>query len=187
MVLLAALLLGSVPLLAAWKGIAVNALIQDPVGTAGLRWQTGFLYKIGILLWGAITTSCFLGAAMWKRNGATEVFHAFLLTSGALTLFFALDDVFQLRTEFHDHLGLPEVAVFSIYAVALCVFVVVFKRTMLRTEYVVLVAAVALFVVWLALRLFGVEHVVRYGFMLAGQLTLMLYFFRTSAYGVDSG
>jgi hypothetical protein len=180
------ILLGSVALLSAWKGMAVNSLIVDPVNTAELRWQTGFLYKISILIWGAITASCLLGAATWKHNGAGRAFHAFLLTSAALTLFFALDDVFQSRAEFSDHLGLPEVAMFAIYAAVLCVFAIVFGSTMLRTEYVVLAAAATLLVVWLVLRHFGVERVAQDGIKLVGQLTLLLYFFRTSSYGVGS-
>ena len=75
---------------------------------------------------------------------------------------------------------------FAIYAVVLCVFAIVFGSTLLRTEYVVLAAAVALFVVWLGLRQFDVERAVQDGVRLVAQLTLLLYFFRTSAYGMDS-
>ena len=74
---------------------------------------------------------------------------------------------------------------FAVYAVVLCVFAIVFRSTLLRTEYVVLAAAVALFVVWLVLRQVGVELAVQDGVRLVAQLTLLLYFFRTSAYGAD--
>ena len=186
--LLSAVLIGIVVLVAAWKDMPVSSLTRDAATTAGLPFYAGFLYNISILVWGAITASCLLGAATWKRNGDAHAFHAFLLTSAALTLVFALDDVFQLRGDLYpDHLGLPEVAVFAIYAAVLCVFAIVFGSTMLRTEYVVLAAAVALFVVFLALRHFAVEPILlQHGVKLVGQLTLLLYFFRTSAYGVDS-
>ena len=187
MTLLSVALLGFVVLLAAWKDMPVSSLTRDPVVTAALRWQTGFLYKIAILLWGAITATCLLGAATWKRNGGAHALRAFLLASAALTLVIALDDVFQLRGELYpDHLGLPEVAVFAFYAVVLCVFAIVFRSTMLRTDYLVLAAAVTLFVLWLVLRQFGVERAVQDGVKLVGQLTLLLYFFRTSVYGVKS-
>ena len=186
--LLSVVLIGTVVLVAAWKDMPVSWLTRDTATTAGLKFYTGFLYDIGILIWGAITASCLLGAATWRRNGESRAFRSFLLASAALTLVFALDDVFQLRGElFPDHLGLSEVAVFAIYAVVLCVFAIVFGSTMLRTEYVVLAAAVASFVVFLALRHFAVEPILlQHGVKLVGQLTLLLYFFRTSVYGMDS-
>jgi len=185
-VVVSAVLLGVVLLLAAWKDLSVSSLIRDPVGTAGLRWQTGFLYKISLLSWGATTASCLLGAAIWRRIGETSALPGFLLASAALTLIFAVDDAFQLRAEFYDHLGLPEVLMFALYAVLLCVFAIVFGSTMLRTEYIVLAAAVTLFAAWLGLRHFGVERVVQDGVKLVGQLALLLYYFRTSAYGMKS-
>ena len=79
---------------------------------------------------------------------------------------------------------------FAIYAVVLCVFAIVFRSTMLRTEYVVLAAAVTLFVVWLGLRHFGVERRrFRTESSSLGQLTRLLYFFRTRSplQALDSG
>ena len=184
---LSMVLVGLVVLVAAWKDTPVSSLTRDTASTAGLPWWTGFLYNISILLWGSITACCLLGAATWRRNRDARAFRAFLLASAALTLIFALDDVLQLHGELNDHLGVNEVAVFAIYAAVLCVFAIVFGSTILRTEYVVLAAAVTLFVVFLALRHFAVERVLlQDGVKLVGQLTLLLYFFRTSAYGVDS-
>jgi len=184
-VLLAAVILGFVLLLAAWKDFPLSSLSRDPVGTAGLRWQTGILYKAGVFLWGAITATCLLGAAVWRRRGDRRTFRAFLTASAALMLVFALDDVFQFRAELLDHLGLSEVAVFGIYAAALAVFAVVFRSTLLRTEYGVLAATVALSLAWLALRHVAAESVLlQDAVRLVGQLTLLLYFYRTSAYGL---
>lgn len=186
-VLLAAGLLGTVVLVAAWKDVSVSSLTRDTATTAGLKYYAGFLYHIGILVWGATVASCLLGAAIWSRNSDAHALRAFLLASAALMLVFALDDVFQLRGELYpDHLGLSEIAVFAVYAMALCVFAIIFGSTMLRTEYIVLAAAAALFVVWLGLRQFGFERAFQDGVKLVGQLTLLLYFFRTSAYGIDS-
>jgi len=182
--LLAAVVLGFVGVLAAWKDIPVNSLSRDPVSTAGLRWQTGILYKTGVFIWGAIAATCLLGAAVWARRGDARSVRAFLLVSAALTLVFALDDVFQFRGELLDHLGLSELAVFAVYAVVLGVFAIVFRSTLLQTEYGVLVATIALFVAWLGLRYFAAESVfAQEAVKLVGQLTLLVYFFRTSAYG----
>lgn len=182
---LAAVVLGFVVVLAAWKDIPVSSLSRDPVNTAGLRWQTGILYKAGVFLWGAIAATCLLGAAVRRGDRDVRTFRAFLLASAALTLVFALDDVFQFRGELLDHLGLSEVAVFAVYAVVLAIFAIVFRSTLLQTEYVVLVATVALFVAWLALRQVAADRVfLQEAVKLVGQLTLLIYFFRTSAYGV---
>lgn len=184
--LLTVLLLGGAVLVAAWKNIPLSSLTRDPVLTEGLRWQTGLLYKIGVLVWGAITATCLLGAAMWRRDGNAHRFAAFLLASAILTLFFALDDVFQFRGELYpDHLGLPEVAVLAVYVVVLAVFVIVFRAILLRTDYVLLAAALVLAVLWLGLRYVAVEEAVQDAVKLVGQLTLLLYFFRVSAYGLQ--
>ena len=185
MVLLAAVVLGFVVVLGAWKDLPLSSLARDPVGTAGLRWQTGILYKTGVFLWGAVAATCLLGAAVWRGDRDMRTFRGFLLASAALTIVFALDDVFQFRGEILDHLGLSEVAVFAVYAVALAIFAIVFRSTLLQTEYGVLVATVALFVAWLALRHFAADRVfLQEAAKLLGQLTLLIYFFRTSAYGV---
>ena len=182
--LLAAVVLGFVMVLAAWKDIPISSLTRDPADTAGLRWQTGMLYKAGVFLWGAITATCLLGAAIWKRLGEARTLRTFLLVSAALTTVFALDDVFQFRGELLDHLGLSEMAVFAVYAVVLVIFAIAFRSTLLQTEYGVLVATIALFVAWLGLRHFAAESVfAQEAVKLVGQLMLFVYFFRTSAYG----
>lgn len=179
-------LLGLVVFVAAWKDLPASSLTRDPVVTEGLRWQTGFLYKIGMLLWGAVTATCLLGAATWRGDDGARGLRSFLWASAAVILLLALDDTFQLRGELYpDHLGLPEVAVLAFYAVVLGIVAIVFRSTLLRTEYVVLAAAAALFVLWLVLRQSGAERAVQDGVKLAGQLMLLLYFFRTSAYGTD--
>lgn len=181
-----ALLLGALAV-ATWKDLAVSTLTRDPLETAGLRWQTGFLYKVSLLIWGGTAMTCLLGAAIRRRAGDAHALHAFLLGSAALTLVFAVDDVFQLRVEYLDHLGLPEVTVFVVYVVVLCVFAAAFGRILLRTEYGVLAAALVLFVAWLGLRQAGAGLAVQDGVRLLGQLVLLLYFFRTSAYGTSPG
>jgi len=183
---LSAILVGAVVAVAAWKNVPMSSLTRDPVESGGLRWHAGFLHSISILVWGALTASCLLGAATWRRSGGERVLRAFLLVAAALTLLVGLDDIFQFRGELYpDHLGLSEVAVLVIYAVVLCILAVVFGPTMLRTEWIVLAAAVAVLVVWLGVRHFDVERAVQDGLKLVGQLTLLLYFFRTSVYGLN--
>lgn len=180
-------LLGIVLLVAAWKDLPVSTLTRDPLETVGLRWQTGFLYKVSLLIWGGTAMTCLLGAAIRRSDRNARALRAFLLGSAALILVFGVDDVFQLRVEYLDHLGLPEATVFAVYGVALCVFAVVFGRTVLRTEYGVLVVALAVFVAWLGLRQADAGLGAQDGVRLVGQLTLLLYFFRTSAYGALPG
>ena len=163
--------------------MSLSSLTQDPTGETGLRWQAGLLYKIGLLVWGAVVASCLVGATVWRRLGGADRLPGFLLASAALTLVFAVDDMFQLRVEIYDHLGLPELVVFGLYALVLCAMAVAFWRTVLRTEYLVLVAAGMLLVVWLGLREVGVESAAQDGVRFVGQLTLLVYFFRAAAYG----
>ncbi len=92
--------------------------------------------------------------------------------------------MFQLRVEVYDHLGLSELVVFGLYALVLCVMAVASWRTVLRTEYLILAAAFGLLIVWLALRRIGVDLAAQDGVRFIGQLALLLYFFRTAAYGL---
>lgn len=177
-------LAGFVLVVARRNDMPLVSLTQDPMLSAGRRWQTGFLYKIALLVWGVIAGTCLLGSASWRRAGGVGALSAFLLSSGVLALVLALDDAFQLRGEIYDHLRLPEVGVFALYAVVLCIIAGAFWRTLARTEYFVLAVAVLLFVLWLALRQLGIERAVDDFVRLAGQLALLLYFFRTAAYGL---
>jgi hypothetical protein len=185
-VLFALALLGFILLVARRNDMPLVSLTQDPAITTGVRWQTGFLYKIGILVWGAIVGSCLLGAMIWRRSGGAGRLAAFLFTSAAVTLILALDDAFQLRFEIFDHLRVPEVGVFALYAVVVCAIAVIFARTLARTEYVVLIAAVVLFVAWLVLRQAGFGRAPDDFVRLVAQLTLLLYFLRTGAYGLTA-
>jgi hypothetical protein len=180
----AVVVFGAVLLVAARNDMPLVSLTQDPVGLTELRWQAGLVYKIGLLVWGAIVASCLVGAAVWRRLGGAGCLPAFLLASAILTLVFAIDDMFQLRGEVYDHLRLPELAVFALYALAFCGFAAVFWRTVLRTEYLILAAAVGLLVLWLGLRHAGVELVVQDGVRFVAELVLLLYFLRTAAYGL---
>mgnify|MGYP000849186549 FL=1 len=175
---------GVILVIAARNQMPLATLTRDPVEIAGLRWQTGLLYKLSLLVWGATVAVCLFGAAVWRRSGQDPRLGAFLLASGVLTLVFAVDDAFQIRSEIDDHLRIPEVGVFVMYAVALVVFALAFGRTVVRTGYGVLVVAVAVSVAWLGLRQMGVALALQDGVRFVAQLLLLLYFCRTGVYGL---
>ncbi len=162
-----------------------STLTRDPLELAGLRWQTGLLYKLSLMVWGATAGGCLVAAAVWRRIRDAGGLARFLFASGVLMAVLAVDDAFQIRDEIDDHLGIPEAGVFVVYAAVLCVFAIAFARMVLRTEYGVLVAAFAVAVVWLGLRQAGLPLAIQDGVRFVGQLLLLLYFYRAGVYGLS--
>ena len=161
------------------KGIDPDVLTRDTAATAGVPYYIGFLSDIGILLWGGTTAVCFFAAAAVTGGSGSRRLSAFLLASGAICLVLGLDDTFQLHNELPQLAGVPEASVFVAYAVIAGVDAWLFLSTIRKTEYALLVIAVAFFAVSVLLEAAVTPYYLQDGAKLVGQICLFVYFFRT--------
>jgi hypothetical protein len=83
-------------------GIDIYELTADPAEVVGKPPYVGLISNIGNLLWCATAAICIFSAFLTKldRDGFRRWF-TFLLSSGVLTTFLLLDDMFQLHEYYH--------------------------------------------------------------------------------------
>jgi hypothetical protein len=95
------------------KNISPDALIRDPNYVNNSPFYVGSISILGVILWSATASSCFLGAII--RNDKSRKFW-FLITAGAYTTFLGLDDAFELhQVLFPKYLHLNEAVIYSLY------------------------------------------------------------------------
>ncbi len=129
--------------------VAVSVLFQVNLGDmtkdvatiAGIHPLKGFLSNLGILLWCATTSICAFAAVMLSTSKPRERFW-FLLCSALLSAYLLFDDFFM----FHDflarrYLGLKERVVVAFLGIAVAVYLIAFRRVILRTDFYVLLLA----------------------------------------------
>ena len=183
-----AVLVGVVLLLHFWKGIPIGRLTRDPTSIVGSPLYTGFLSQIGIFFWSASAAICLFSAKVLSRHPDSLKIKCFLFVSGLLTLVLGLDDVFLLHEKFFPYLGVPEKAVFVIYAVFVLFYLVRFYSIILKTEYILLGMALVFFGVSVTIDLFQPYGIDRYlfedGAKLVGIVSWLAYFFRVGAFAV---
>jgi hypothetical protein len=178
-------LVGMVLFLHFWKGIPIGRLTRDPAAISGSPFYVGFLSQIGIFLWSASAAICMFSAKVLSHTGSLKV-KLFFLVSGLVTLALGLDDAFLLHEEVIPRFfGVPEEAVFVSYAGVVLLYLVIFYSVILKTEYVLLVMALAFFGVSVTLDVFeppGIDpYLFEDGLKLVGIVSWLAYFFRTGA------
>jgi hypothetical protein len=189
----AAVLIGAALALHFWKGVALADLTRDPVTTFQAAPYVGLLSQVGILLWAAAATVCLFGARMLAGRAGVADVKRFLFVSGLLTLVLGLDDAFLFHEEFVPRVGVPQGLVFVVYGALLVLYAWRFAPVILKTEFALLVAALAAFGVSLAVDVAHPEVLGRYllfvedGAKLVGTLFWLAYFARTGASAIKSG
>jgi len=122
--------------------IDISVLIKDPTALLDAPSYLGFLSNVGILLWCSAATICFFSSLVLRKKGLS----LFLFMSGLITSILLLDDLFLLHEGFfHHYLGIPEEITFLIYAVIFGGYLLVFRETIRKTEYLLLVIAIGWF------------------------------------------
>lgn len=126
--------------------VPLSKLTDDLSATMDVSPFYGTLSNVGILLWCACVTICLFSALLLRREIHIDEFPVFLIVSGLLTLFLMLDDLFL----FHEHIAprllhVPQKAVFLGYAAVTSLYLLGFRKTILRTNFALLVFALGFF------------------------------------------
>jgi len=100
----------------------------------------GFLSTVGVALWSATVAVCLL--ASWVTQGESS---RFLLWSGLISLLLGFDDAFQLHETLQWGGLIPEKVTSGVYVLLLLAYLARFSRHILRTDYLCLGAALAVF------------------------------------------
>lgn len=179
---------GGVLLLHGWKGIPIGHLTRDPANITLAPAYLGLLSHAGIVLWSAAAAICFFSATLiLVRGPGAESPAPYLYASGVFTVVLMLDDLFLLHESVAPRY---EVLLYGGYAMVAALHLLVFRRAILRTEYLLLGLALFLFGLAVAFDAFlpvpvGDPYLVEDGTKFAGIVTWLVYFTRVSARAVE--
>jgi hypothetical protein len=140
---LAVLVVVYVPIWA--TGVEPDQVTRDPVGIADLPAYSGALSLAGLMLWAVMVGACVVAALVLHRAGRGREEVAFFACSALLLSLLAIDDAYQLHENvFPYDVGIPQPVTYFVYAVAAAGWAWVFRRRLLRSDFVVLGCAAAL-------------------------------------------
>ena len=141
--------------------IPIYQLVADPAEIAGLSPVSGLLSQVGILMWCASATICFLTVSLLKSShvSAKSRIRNFLFGAGLLTLILMLDDAFQLHETIagttlsfiplnvgRDTLQKAlEGLIYLIYLGGLSGLLVLYRKTITQTNYLLFAASLVFF------------------------------------------
>lgn len=122
--------------------IQLNHFTKDPVQIMGEPFYLGLFSNVGILLWCGSVVVCFFSRSLVPNVEDKKAIRVFLFYSGLVTLLLLLDDLFLMHEEvFPKYIGVPEKGIFVIYSNILLLYLILFRDTILKTDYVILVLA----------------------------------------------
>jgi hypothetical protein len=125
--------------------VSVAQLTRDTASLAEVPLYTGAVSNLGILLWCAAAAVCFLTALVLSTRGGLSEAAGFLLGAGLLTTALLLDDAFLLHEgvapRFYGQVGTH--LFLALYGVATVWILWRWRRSIARTEYGLLVLALA--------------------------------------------
>ncbi len=140
------LVLVAVALAAKFLQVNIINFLYDPATITNGHPLVGFLSNLGVLFWCAATCICLFTAVLLRTRGAREIY-LFVLSAGIVSAILTLDDLFM----FHDfdglakrYLGLGEEVADVILAVIVAVFLIRFRKTILQSEFGLLLLALGL-------------------------------------------
>lgn len=128
------------------KNISPDSLIRDSNYINNTPFYVGSISMLGVILWSAAASSCFMGAII--RNDKSRKFW-FLITAGVYTTFLGLDDAFEFhQVLFPKYLHLSETVVYSVYIIYIMAWLIYyFSEIVNETDFPILAAALLCMVI----------------------------------------
>ena len=146
LILPALLFLAVIVILCTQMDLPISFFTCDPASVAEIHPLTGMVSNIGILLWTSSAVVCLFCWALLRKNPDKKKFSTFLLFSGIMTTVLLLDDLFLLHEQiFPCDLGIPQKFVLLGYMGVTLVGLVVFRKSILETEYLLFLLALGFF------------------------------------------
>ncbi len=173
--------------------VPVSIFTRDLLAIAELPVYAGSVSTVGFMLWASAAALCFLTAFVLHRVRVEPQLRNYMILAGILTLALLVDDAFMI----HEHapsLGISSELVFVFHGIFLAVLLVRHAREILRTDYILLLAALLFLgasvlidklhdykILWdLGIRSYGLMYLMEDGFKLLGIVGWCTYFMWTS-------
>ena len=124
----------------------LDMFTRDTNAVSGTHPFVGLISNMGVILWTNTTAICLFCGIILRFSSQNNELSSFLIFSGFITMLLMLDDFFQLHEVIYKfYFGINEVVVFAIYFVLLISDLFIFRRTILKTDYLILLSAAGFF------------------------------------------
>ena len=188
--LLAMLVLAAVYLLARSSGHALDQLTRDPAAITKTPAYYGLLSNLTVLAWTTGAVICFFAFALCRRRLDLSA-SRFFFWAAMLTSLLTFDDLFMLHEAVLPELtGWPESVFTAAYPLFMLLFLAVFCRFILRTDWVLLAAALGCMAASVGMDVLfefsESETFLEDGFKFAGTLMWAVYFGRAAMQRLSS-
>lgn len=135
--------------------VPYRQLMADPNILTDSPIYYGFLSQVGILLWSATATTCFIFAYMTVFLKVEKEKLHFFIFSGLLISWLMLDDSFLIHECILPNLGIPQKLVMLVYVLVVLYYLYRFKKLILKhTPYPLLTISFIFFSVSVVIDLF---------------------------------
>ena len=140
------LLLMALVLVHCMTGIPFAQFTADPAATFNYNSMFGYISNVGVLLWCATASVCFLSAAILNVRRDQGEMVKFLVCFGALTAVLMFDDLFMFHESIApEYLHVPEKAVLIVYGLYALYSFSHFRKIVLTNDIRFLVLAACAF------------------------------------------
>lgn len=126
--------------------ISPEILFRDIATLANVPFYTGVISQLGILLWAAGATACFLALYLLKKfNFASSQSARFLFQAGLLTAFLMLDDMFLLHEDVAAiYLSIGQKKIYFAYFLIILSFLFFNRKEILSSPFLFLIASMGI-------------------------------------------
>jgi hypothetical protein len=127
-------------------GIRLSTLTMDPAATSERPFYLGMISVLGLMLWAGSAAICWFSWLLLESNPKTAQIRLFFLCSGLVTVMLLVDDAFLFHEVFFpEYLSIPEKVILAGYLLLLGSYLFYFRRLILATDYLLLLAALLSF------------------------------------------
>jgi len=126
------------------KEVPIDQFMRDPTAVFNAPFYTGAISNIGILLWCATASICFLTFVVLLRDSVTSRERLFFFGASLLTTVLMIDDLFLVHESVAPrYFGLSAELVIVIYGALATAFFIHHRHFILKSDYVLLLVSMA--------------------------------------------
>jgi len=128
--------------------VPAEHLLRDLLTTTESPFYYGFISSVGVLIWCVSGTVCFFSWLILRQQHDAAYISSFFLYSGVFSTILCLDDQFLIHEVIiREYLHLSEKALFFTYIIFVCLWLIMYRKIILKSSYPFLILAGVLFAV----------------------------------------
>ena len=167
--------------------VDIGAITRDPLQLFEAPPFVGMVSNIGILCWCSAMAICFFSSKIIQKKFNDYKIAQFLFYSSVVTCILMIDDLFLFHEiVLPDYLHIQQIIIYPTYVIMIAVYLFKFYKTILRTDYILLLLAFVFFGTSIIIDILS-EHIVipevfffEDGVKFLGVIGWATYYIRTS-------